>query len=169
MTNRRAIWNAWQTSWRDKNSISWRKFFNFAAASLTTDQSALVNGGGAGRFWLAWSVHGGSCCSRKTIAYLKHAWRHATRLRGRWNSPSWRLFDSCTREQNCFIFEKKLSTFTENRSRSRDRLRELEKCYDFDCRSAFLASWLRSTWRVTELQRRSISVLESLVDCFRSN
>jgi len=44
------------------------------------------------------------------------------------------------KKQNCFVFERKLSTFKENRSRSRDRFRELEKCYDFDCRSAFLAS-----------------------------
>lgn len=118
---------------------------------------------------MAWPLHGGSCCSRKAIAYLKHAWRHATRLWGHWNSPSWRLFNACMKKQNCLVFERKLSTFKENRSRSRDRFRELEKCYDFNCRFAFLASWLRSTWRVTELQRRSISVLESVANCFGLN
>lgn len=44
------------------------------------------------------------------------------------------------KKQNCLVFERKLSTFKENRSRSRDRSRELEKCYEFNCRFAFLAS-----------------------------
>lgn len=86
-----------------------------------------------------------------------------------WNSPSQRLFNTCMKKQNCGASETKLSTFDENRSRTRDRFRELIMCDEFSCRFAFVASWLRSTWRVSELQRRSISVLESVVDCVGLN
>lgn len=90
-------------------------------------------------------------------------------LRDQWNSPSRRLINAFMNKQNCVFSEKKLCTFKKNWSRGLVRFREIEKCDEFNCRFAFLASWLRSTWRVTELQRWSISVLGRVVDCFGLN